>query len=83
MIPYPTATQLARQREQEIIDGQHGGGMSRYSMIGTPGGYREFESETGEWVRFKDVEKLVTVCQEFISEIQKPVRIKMPERMAE
>lgn len=71
MTPYPTATQLARQREQEIIDGHHDSGMPRYSMIGTPGGYQEFESDNGEWVRFKDVEKLVTVCQEFISEIQK------------
>ena len=33
--------------------------VDRYSMTGTPGGYREIESDSGEWVRFEDVEKII------------------------
>lgn len=33
--------------------------MNRYSMIVTNGSYREIESDTGEWVRYKDVVELL------------------------
>jgi hypothetical protein len=33
--------------------------IPRYSMIGTPGGYRACDDQTGEWVRYEDVCNLV------------------------
>ena len=34
--------------------------IKRYTMYGTPGGYQEREDETGEWVRYSDMKKLIS-----------------------
>lgn len=58
--------------------------MERFSMLATNGWVNPIESDSGEWVRFEDVEKLVATCQKFITKNPKPetAEFKLPERLA-
>ena len=46
-------------------------GLKRYSMIGTAGGFAEYESESGEWVRFDELEEKIKELSDFYGKQQK------------
>jgi len=46
-------------------------GLKRYSMIGTAGSFTEYESESGEWVKFEDLEEKIKELSDFYEKQQK------------
>ena len=40
-------------------------GLKRYNMIGTAGGFSEYESDTGEWVKLEDLEEKIKELSDF------------------
>ena len=54
--------------------------IKRYSITAIPGGFRDYENETGEYVKYADLEVKI---KEIIRRVEdNPVTIEMSKRMA-
>ena len=53
--------------------------IKRYSITAIPGGFRDYENETGEYVKYADLEVKI---KEIIRRVEdNPVTIEMPKRI--